>query len=542
MLGDGNRSLISHIDYEMQDWGLMGYNLSLLDTDNDQDLDVIKSFTGTSNRMVVLQNVGSGRFEVPITSVKSVGGDKVLTTDFDHDGNLDLVSIGTQVVNITGTNMRTDLSVLFGDGTGGFGQIIKLEVPNNGSNVAVLDIDNDGFDDVVAFSGSNLAPMMSVFRNDGLRGFTLRRTLPLAHLPEGKIESSYVEKNGNPELIYVSKGNTYFLRGSKDFNFSAPRLVDGVQVGVAGGSATAGYLNNDEFIDIVTSSSSGFSVQFSKDGSLFSAATYYGTSVARPLKNISLGDVDGDGDLDVIGINSNTLQIAVNESNATFSFREPIAFDERFTEFYGGSASVPREVTDLRIGDLNGDGNLDFVIADGNFSFSFQGYGGALVLFGDGHSGILSQTDYKTLITPQSLVVGDFNNDKLLDVVGSSSYRLSVDIMINKGNGDFGRFGSSGTFANAIRSRETLGGGAPDGYAALQQALTYPARASAKSFLVLISPNSRSVRDGRVSFASIAESISNSGSNVAFIIDAKFVDANGCNPILRRMLAIEKCC
>ncbi len=98
--------------------------------------------------------------------------------------------------------------------------------------------------------------------------------------------------------------------------------------------------------------------------------------------------------------------------------------------------------TALAVGDFNGDGNLDVVVADRTFL-----PGTATVLFGDGNGGFSSSvslgldTASSFSFYPESVAVGDFYGDGHLDFVTANSGSNNVTVV--RGNGD-------GTFRSAV--------------------------------------------------------------------------------------------
>jgi hypothetical protein len=92
--------------------------------------------------------------------------------------------------------------------------------------------------------------------------------------------------------------------------------------------------------------------------------------------------------------------------------------------------------TALAVGDFNGDGNLDVVVANRTI-FSPVG---ATVLFGDGNGGFSSSVSlglFDGTQFPESVAVGDFNGDGHLDFVTANSASNNVTVVLGNGDGTF---------------------------------------------------------------------------------------------------------
>ena len=134
-------------------------------------------------------------------------------------------------------------------------------------------------------------------------------------------------------------------------------------------------------------------------------------------ESISLGDFNGDGKLDVVIASSGANAIGVFLGNGDGTFG-------RESDFQTGTDPVS-----IVLGDFNGDGNLDVAVAN-------TGSSSVSVLLGQGDGGFSAKLDFATGNSPRSLAVGDFNGDGKLDLVTANA----TDVSVALGNGD-------GTFA-----------------------------------------------------------------------------------------------
>lgn len=146
-------------------------------------------------------------------------------------------------------------------------------------------------------------------------------------------------------------------------------------------------------------------------------------TVGTSPQDVAVGDVDGDGDLDLVTANfgSNNVSVLLNNGQGSFSAAASSPF-----------AAGPNPDA-VALGDFNEDGNLDLVTANiGQFS---QG-NTVSVLLGNGNGSFGSATDFTVGTSPSSVAVADFNRDNNLDfAVGS--FNGTVSVLFGNGTGSF---------------------------------------------------------------------------------------------------------
>ncbi len=135
----------------------------------------------------------------------------------------------------------------------------------------------------------------------------------------------------------------------------------------------------------------------------------------RGWSSISFGDMDGDGDLDLVAEGNNwTTEIWLNDGQGVFSFRNTLA------DWYGQAI----------LGDVDGDGDLD--IFDGYSTMYFNGGNG---VFGEPGRQIGSDSDGPGV--PRLAQFGDMDGDGDLDLVCSMEGYFQYRIYTNDGAGSF---------------------------------------------------------------------------------------------------------
>jgi FG-GAP-like repeat len=182
----------------------------------------------------------------------------------------------------------------------------------------------------------------------------------------------------------------------------------------------AGDLNGDRKADLATAdlASATLSVLLGRGDGSFGERTTYRTP--RYPAGITVGDVDGDGDRDLI-----VASIDRTGSISVFSNRGA----GRFARL--GTYSSGRKAFGVAAADVNRDGNVDLLTAnDSREEFA--------VLLGTG-AGRFTVAHRYTGSGASGVAVGDLNGDGNLDVAHATTYHTdSVAVRLGVGDGTFG--------------------------------------------------------------------------------------------------------
>ena len=144
----------------------------------------------------------------------------------------------------------------------------------------------------------------------------------------------------------------------------------------------------------------------------------YATGANSSL-TIALGDIDGDGDLDIAASQhfQTTLSLLLNQGDGTFAPKVDQA--------------VPAAVTGIALADLDGKNGPDLLTTSEDETVNVQ------FNLGDGTFG--GSTDYDVAGKAQGVQTADVNGDDLLDVIVISNYAPNkVSVFLNQGNGALG--------------------------------------------------------------------------------------------------------
>jgi hypothetical protein len=227
-------------------------------------------------------------------------------------------------------------------------------------------------------------------------------------------------------------GNTAAVGGAAMVPFAGQFLTKGSVSGGTGGfeaaprfavgssplSVAVGDVNGDGRLDMVTANRLGNNVSvLLGDGSGgFAAATSF--AVGSSPRSVALGDVNGDGRLDIVTANYFGDNVSVLLGNGSGGFAAATNF------------AVGVYPNSVALGDVNGDGRLDVVTANNNSN-------NVSVLLGNGSGGFAAATSFAAGLGPWSVALGDVNGDGRLDIVTANASSNNVSVLLGNGSGGF---------------------------------------------------------------------------------------------------------
>lgn len=291
-----------------------------------------------------------------------VGSPTVLQiADLNGDGFPDLL-----VGNIDGGG---EILVYLGKGHGDFDPPIVLQYGAVPKDIAVADVNGDSKPDIIVANGPNQT--VSILLGDGTGHFgqpsNVTFSVPVWRVIAGDVNGDGKTdlaifgqdqtSSGNPETIFICLGDGHggFTQVSQ-VNAGNTQLVD---------YALADF-NEDKKLDLAffSGDARGVGVALGDGAGNFGAPAFFGGNVV--FRNLAVADVNKDGHLDIVSVGPSgpvavllpgAPVVLLGDGKGNFSVQTDAPLPLR--DFFTGPMSLA---------DVNGDGNLDFLIMQENTS------------------------------------------------------------------------------------------------------------------------------------------------------------------------------
>jgi hypothetical protein len=362
------------------------------DLDLDGDLDLVVAVHGANS--CVLLNDGTGQFSLGVV-VTLTDAQDVALGDLNGDGRLDafFAALGQS-------------EVMLGDGQGGFGPTWDYLGNNDHRAVCLIDLDGDGDLDGVT---AKYLDSERFWLNDGNARF---KEDPRRGRPDNSTDVlvGNVDGDGDLDLVLVNDLHAHrTYRSSLAGGQPSASLVDsGTSLGDwVSGRAAAGDVDGDGDLDLIVPDRTGTVGVLLGDGAgALEPGTSFGDTDGR---GGALFDADQDGDLDYlqwIGDPGTIIDVLwLGDGNGGFS-----------------AAPVTLGADTLPAGDLDRDGDDDLVVVGAT---QFE------VWDGDGAGGFSPSGQTGTTSGLVQWAFGDLDSDGDLDMV----YARDTDLQIWAGDG-----------------------------------------------------------------------------------------------------------
>ena len=179
-----------------------------LDGDGKADL-VVADATPVTQRVVALLGRGDGTFTQSGAGAVGYGPEAVMAGDLDGDGRDDAVSVDS--FSAFNSAPTFSISVLVGDGQGGFRPPATYPTGDGPVSGALADLDGDGALDVaVSAVGSSV---VAVYRGDGAGRLTEAGRLPVVRQPQTPVAAD-LDRDGRVDMAVPGVGALSVLRNT----------------------------------------------------------------------------------------------------------------------------------------------------------------------------------------------------------------------------------------------------------------------------------------------------------------------------------------
>src|SRR5579862_1485492 len=177
------------------------------DHDGNLDLAIVCASINTNNVIILLGN-GDGTFRAgPQKPAVPAGASVISSGDFNNDGDIDLIAVSYQ-------NPCKCISVLFGNGNGTFQHAINTDPPFEVESIGLSDFNGDGNLDVVAAGDFTI----NVLLGNGDGTFPYGASYPSLESP-ASIAVADFNVNGKLDLAVASASAVSILMGNGDGTF-----------------------------------------------------------------------------------------------------------------------------------------------------------------------------------------------------------------------------------------------------------------------------------------------------------------------------------
>jgi hypothetical protein len=278
-----------------------------------------------------------------------------------------------------------------------------LKVGAGKSSISVFDFNSDGHKDVII--SNYLDNNIVIYRGNGKGNLTEISRFAAGENPTD-MSVSDINGDGNFDVVIANHETSYvtLLYGDGQGNFKhAPHSPLNIKIKPHPHTIQLKDLDGDNRVDLIVDSRTHKGLRFLKgigNGNFKTPGEIIDVG-GDPYLGFALGDINGDGSIDIVTPNQREIGIILNTNSdkLSFSIKKLGPYESPFA---------------VELAEMNGDGKTDLIVASRRNSIT--------IIPGDGHGNFLEEkkTSIKTSSGAKQIAVGDINGDGIKDALISN--------------------------------------------------------------------------------------------------------------------------
>lgn len=341
----------------------------------------------------------------------------IATNDFNNDAIMDIA-----IANYDGGN----IGILLGYGNGSFAEAntYSTGTKSQPNTIDFGDFNNDSYlDMVVTNRGTNTVGILLGYGNGT---FAEQKTMSTgSNTGPRAVAVGDMNDDNILDLIVANEAahNAYLFIGYGNGTFTKPTTILQGNYSFPH-SVVVGYFNKDSFLDfaIANRGNNNVGVLLGYGNGSFTSQVTYSTGYNSITLTLIVVDINYDNNSDIAAVNLGTDSVSIFFGYGDGSFTQQILF----------SAGAGYQPNGVAFADLNGDNQIDFAISN-------LLDGSATIFLRDGSQPFLTMATYSAGNNshPKAMAVADLNNDTNLDIIVANHDDDSIGLFFGYGNGTF---------------------------------------------------------------------------------------------------------
>lgn len=258
------------------------------DVDGDRIVDLIAA-SGALAEAVFAKGRGDGTFEAGAAITLPWAVSELAVVDWNRDGNADLLAASADA---------GEVALLRGNGAGVFGGAVIASLPYVPTQMVIADMDRDTLPDAIVTGVG--AVSIEVLRNDGVGGF-----LPAVSTPVSGRAGTFVccdlDRDTLPDLVALDGSGLAVTVYRGVFGAS---FVEWMRLGIDQTAVTGlalGDLDGDGVLDLAAAAGTRVLVAYGTDLAAFTGVEE-AWSGAEPISSVAVVDFAGTGFADIVAV------------------------------------------------------------------------------------------------------------------------------------------------------------------------------------------------------------------------------------------------